>query len=417
MWPPAEPRRRLGLTDIFLMAKSNLREGITLGLLSAIGPFAIDMYLPALPLIGRSLHANAVTVQLSLTVFFIAVGGGQLIYGPLSDMYGRKRPLYAGLVLFCAGSIACALAPNASIFLLGRFVQGLGACGGMVIPRAVVRDLHSGIEAARLMSLLMLVFSISPLLAPLTGSFVIQATGWRGVFWMVLGAAIIGFGILTTLKESRPVAARAGSSLLSAFHSYRRLLGDRHFLGTVFIGTSGMASFFLYLSNSPYVMIEHYHLTPRGFSLLFSVNAASFFIAAQFNGAVASRIGLKALVRRASTGFALSMLVLVSLFAAGVDHLVVMVVLLCCAYACLGMTVPNATVLALEEHGAIAGTASSLIGTLQFGLGSVVMASTGTFANGAPLPMIAGITVCALLCASFARITLRHRPQNVVAAA
>jgi len=131
-------------------------------------------------------------------------------------------------------------------------------------------------------------------------------------------------------------------------------------VGTVLIGTSGMSSFFLYLSNSPYVMIEHYHLTPRGFSLLFSVNAASFFIAAQFNGAVASRIGLKALVRRASTGFAVSMLVLLSLFAAGVDHLVVMVVLLCCAYACLGMTVPNATVLALEEHGAIAGTASSL---------------------------------------------------------
>src|ERR1700734_2227412 len=292
------------------MDKSYLRHGIILGLLSAIGPFAIDMYLPALPSIGRSLHANAATVQLSLTVFFIAVGGGQLLYGPLSDMYGRKLPL------FCLGSIACALAPNAQLFLLGRFVQGLGACGGMVIPRAVVRDLHSGVDATRLMSLLMLVFSISPLLAPLTGSFVIQAVGWRGVFWMVLGAAVIGFGILTTLKESRPKAARANSSLTSAFHSYRQLLSDRHFLGTVFIGTSGMASFFLYLSNSPYVMIEHYHLSPRGFSLLFSVNAASFFIAAQFNSTLAQRIGLKSLVRRASTGFALAMLLLLGLSAA-----------------------------------------------------------------------------------------------------
>jgi DHA1 family bicyclomycin/chloramphenicol resistance-like MFS transporter len=399
------------------MDKSYLRHGIILGLLSAIGPFAIDMYLPALPSIGRSLHADAATVQLSLTVFFIAVGGGQLIYGPLSDMYGRKLPLYVGLALFCCGSVACALAPNAELFLLGRFVQGLGACGGMVIPRAVVRDLHSGVEATRLMSLLMLVFSISPLLAPLTGSFVIQAVGWRGVFWMVLGAAVIGFGILTTLKESRPKEARAHSSLTSAFHSYRQLLRDRHFIGTVLIGTCGMASFFLYLSNSPYVMIEHYHLSPRGFSLLFSVNAASFFIAAQFNGTLAMRIGLKSLVRRASTGFALAMLVLLGLFAAGVDHLVVMVALLCTAYACLGMTVPTSTVLALEEHGAIAGTASSLIGFLQFGLGSVVMGFSGTFANGQPLPMIAGITVCALLCVSFARITLRHVPAAAIATA
>jgi MFS transporter, DHA1 family, multidrug resistance protein len=399
------------------MDKSYLRHGIVLGLLSAIGPFAIDMYLPALPSIGHSLHADAATVQLSLTVFFIAVGGGQLLYGPLSDMYGRKLPLYVGLALFCLGSVACALAPNAELFLLGRFVQGLGACGGMVIPRAVVRDLHSGVEATRLMSLLMLVFSISPLLAPLTGSFVIQFAGWRAVFWMVLGAALIGFGILTTLKESRPKSARAGSSLMSAFHSYRRLLADRHFIGTVLIGTCGMASFFLYLSNSPYVMIEHYHLSPRGFSLLFSVNAASFFIAAQFNATLATRLGLKTLVRRASTGFAIAMLLLLGLFAAGVDHLVVMVALLCCAYACLGMTVPTSSILALEEHGAIAGTASSLIGTLQFGLGSVVMAFSGTFANGAPLPMIAGITLCALLCAGFARITLRHSASPAVAAA
>ncbi|HTB67020.1 MAG TPA: multidrug effflux MFS transporter [Steroidobacteraceae bacterium] len=400
-----------------MMDKSYLRHGIILGLLSAIGPFAIDMYLPALPSIGRSLHANAATVQLSLTVFFIAVGGGQLLYGPLSDMYGRKLPLYVGLVLFCLGSITCALAPNAQLFLLGRFVQGLGACGGMVIPRAVVRDLHSGVDATRLMSLLMLVFSISPLLAPLTGSFVIQAVGWRGVFWMVLGAAVIGFGILTTLKESRPKSARADSSLMSAFHSYRRLLADRHFMGTVLIGTCGMASFFLYLSNSPYVMIEHYHLSPRGFSLLFSVNAASFFVAAQFNSRLAMRVGLKTLVRRASTGFAVAMLLLLGLFAAGVDHLVVMVALLCCAYACLGMTVPTSSILALEDHGAIAGTASSLIGTLQFGLGSLVMAFSGTFANGAPLPMIAGITLCAVLCMTFGRITLRAGARTAIATA
>ena len=228
------------------------------------------------------------------------MGAGQLLYGPLSDMYGRKLPLYVGLTLFCCGSVVCALAPNAELFLLGRFVQGLGACGGMVIPRAVVRDLHSGVEAdtthvaahAGVQHLATAGAADRQLRDP--------GAGWRGVFWMVLGAAVIGFGILTTLKESRPKAARAHSSLMSAFHSYRQLLADRHFIGTVLIGTCGMASFFLYLSNSPYVMIEHYHLTPRGFSLLFSVNAASFFVAAQFNGALATRLGLKKLVRRAS---------------------------------------------------------------------------------------------------------------------
>jgi len=168
-----------------------LRNAITLGLLSAIGPFAIAMYLPALPAIGRSLQASTSAVQMSLTVLFIALSLAQSIYGPLSDMVGRKAPLYFGLALFSIGSIGCALAPNIQVLIAFRFVQGLGACAGMVIPRAVVRDLHTGIDATRLMSLLMLVFSISPILAPLTGSFVIQLGGWRSVFWVVLVAAAV----------------------------------------------------------------------------------------------------------------------------------------------------------------------------------------------------------------------------------
>ena len=388
------------------MPKRHLRLALILGLLSAIGPFAIDMYLPALPLIGQSLNADATTVQLSLTVFFIAVGTGQLVYGPLADIYGRKPPLYCGLVLFCAGSIGCALAPNSTTFIAFRFLQGLGACGGMVIPRAVVRDLHSGVEAARLQSMLMLVFSTSPLLAPLTGSFVIQAFGWRGVFWSVLAAALIGFGILTTLPESRPPEKRAASSLAGTFHAYRLLLSDRHFIGVALVGTCGMAAFFLYLSNSPFIMIQHYHLSPRQYSLAFSVNAASFFAAAQLNAWLASRIGLRALVRRASTGFALMLLVLLGLFAAGVDHLWLLIMLLCSGFACLGMTVPTAAILALEDHGAIAGTASSLMGTLQFGVGSTLMTISSSFANGKPIPMIIGIALCALAAMTLARITL-----------
>ncbi|WP_415841992.1 MFS transporter, partial [Paracidovorax anthurii] len=156
-----------------------LRMALVLGLLSAIGPFAIDMYLPALPEIGRGLGAQVGAVQWSLTVFFVSLGAGQLLYGPVSDRVGRKPPLFFGLGLFTLASVGCALATNIETLLALRFLQGLGAAAGMVVPRAVVRDLHTGHEAARLMSLLMLVFSVSPLLAPLAGSGVIALAGWR----------------------------------------------------------------------------------------------------------------------------------------------------------------------------------------------------------------------------------------------
>ena len=169
------------------MTPKFLRTAVVLGLLSAIGPFAIDMYLPALPSIGEDLGAGTAAVQMSLLVFFLSMGLGQIVVGPVSDMVGRKPPLYLGLALFAVGGIGSALAPTIEWLIAFRFIQGLGACAGMVVPRAIVRDLHTGTEAARLMSLLMLVFSVSPILAPLTGSLVIEGFGWRAVFWVVTG--------------------------------------------------------------------------------------------------------------------------------------------------------------------------------------------------------------------------------------
>jgi DHA1 family bicyclomycin/chloramphenicol resistance-like MFS transporter len=384
-----------------------LRNAITLGLLSAIGPFAIDMYLPALPAIGRNLQASTSAVQMSLTVFFIALSLGQSIYGPLSDMIGRKAPLYLGLILFAIGSIGCALAPNIEVLIGLRFVQGIGACAGMVIPRAIVRDLHTGVDATRLMSLLMLVFSISPILAPLTGSFVIQLGGWRSVFWAVLAAAVVGCLILSGVTETRPKTERANSSVRGVIAAYGLLLRDRHFLGLAFIGAFGISSFFVYLSNSPFVLIEHYHLSPRLYSLCFSVNAASFFAMAQLNAWLATRFGLRRLVRGAVTVYALSMLTLVALFATGVDRLDVMAAFLFVGYGCLGLVIPTTSVLALEEHGEIAGTASALIGTVQFVTGAVIMIVVGSFLNGTALPMVAGIAGCAALALTLAQVTLR----------
>ncbi len=393
-----------------------LRNAITLGLLSAIGPFAIDMYLPALPDIGRSLHADTGAVQMSLTAFFIALSLGQSLYGPLSDMIGRKRPLYLGLTLFSIGSIGCALAPNIGVLIAFRFVQGIGACAGMVIPRAIVRDLHTGIDATRLMSLLMLVFSISPILAPLTGSFVIQLAGWRTVFWVVLAAAVIGCLILGTVNETRLPAHRAHSSIGAAVAAYGELLRDRHFLGLAFIGAFGLASFFIYLSNSPFVLIEHYHLTPRLFAICFSINAASYFGMAQLNARLGSRFGLRRLVRGAVTAYAIVTLALLTLFGLGVDRLDVLVALLFVTYGCLGLVIPPTSVLALEDHGRIAGTASAFMGTVQFVTGAVIMAVVGRFLNGTALPMVTGIATCAVLALVLAHSTLRQSEPDAAPA-
>lgn len=390
------------------MKKSFFGLALVLGLLSAVGPFAIDMYLPALPTIGRALDASPATVQASLIVFFLALGLAQVIYGPVSDMLGRKGPLYFGLALFAAGSIGCALAPDAATLVAMRFVQGLGACAGMVIPRAVVRDLHTGTEAARLMSLLMLVFSVSPILAPLTGSLLIEAFGWRAVFWaVVVAAALAAVLLFTSLPETRPPAERVGSSFRGALRSYALLLRDGHFLGLSLIGGFGVASFFAYLATSSFVMIDHYGLSPRQYSIVFAANAASFIGVSQLTARLGGRFGLGRMVKVAVTAYAAVMAVALSVQLAGVQSLPLMLGLLFVGYGALGLVVPATMVLSMDAHGPIAGAASALAGTLHFVCGILVMGTVSVFANGDPVPMLAAIAGSAAMACAFAWGTLR----------
>ncbi|MDZ4128299.1 MAG: multidrug effflux MFS transporter, partial [Hydrogenophaga sp.] len=336
-----------------------LKMALILGLLSAIGPFAIDMYLPALPDIGRSLGAAVGPVQFSLTAFFLALGVGQLLYGPVSDMVGRKPPLYFGLGLFTLASIGCALATDIETLVVLRFLQGLGAAAGMAIPRAVVRDLHTGADAARLMSLLMLVFSVSPILAPLVGSGMIALTGWRGVFWAVALASVAGLALVYgALQETRSAADRVESSLGSALRAYGLLLRDWHYLGLVGIGATAMAGFFVYLAGSPFVLINHYGLTPVQYSLAFSFNAIAFIGASQFTALLGRRFGLVRLVKAAASASGLTMSALLVYYLAGGDRLAVLIALYFVASGFMGLVIPTTSVLALEKHGAIAGTAS-----------------------------------------------------------
>jgi DHA1 family bicyclomycin/chloramphenicol resistance-like MFS transporter len=386
---------------------------LVLGLVSAIGPFAIDMYLPALPSIGASLGADLHSVQASLVAFILTMSVTQLFYGPLSDRIGRKTPLYLGMLLFGVASIGCALAPGIGTLVVFRALQGIGAGAGAVIPRAIVRDLHTGPEAVRLMSLLMLVFSVSPILAPLTGSFVIALAGWRGIFWVVAAAAALGIALVAMrLPETRPVGARSASGTAGVLASYRLLLRDRAFVGLSLIGSFGMSAFLVYLANSSFVIIDHYGLSPALYSLCFAANAAAFIGAAQFNGPLSRRFGLLPVMASAAWGLMLVMLALFVIMAAGVDRLAVMAVFLFVGYSFLGIMLPNASVLALERHGAIAGTASALLGTVQLTGATLVMAVAGIFANGRPLAMVGGIAACALAAFGLVRWVLREQAMH-----
>jgi len=384
-----------------------LRMALVLGLLSAIGPFAIDMYLPALPAIGVALQADMHAVQMSLMAFFISFAISQIVYGPASDIFGRKPPLYVGIALFVVGSVGCALAPDIGWLIGFRFLQGLGGGAPIVVPRAIVRDLHTGVEATKLMALLMLVFSVSPILAPLIGSLVIDTAGWRAIFWVVTGIGALGL-LLTALalEETRPAEQRAQSDVASTLRAFALLFRDARFMGLTAVGAFGMASFFIYLANSSFVLIGHYGLTPRQYSLAFAVNAASFIGVSQFAGRLAARYGLTRVVSVAVAGFAISMGALLAFNLAGIERLDVMIVTLMLGFGFLGLVVPATSVMALDDHGEIAGAASALMGTLQLVMGAVVIAVMSAFVDGTARPMVAGIAVAAVIALVLTRVTL-----------
>jgi DHA1 family bicyclomycin/chloramphenicol resistance-like MFS transporter len=393
-----------------------LRLAVVLGLITAVGPFAVDMYLPALPTIGASLNASMARVQASLMAFFIVFGVCQLFYGPLADIFGRKLPIYGGLVLFAIGSVGCALSPDIETLIAFRVLQAFGSCAGMVIPRAIVRDLHTGHEATRLMSLLLLVMSVSPIMAPLFGSGVIAVIGWRGVFWALTVAALIALGLAVfALEETRPREDRRGSSWGGAFRAYGRLLKDRSFVGLSMVGAFGLSAFFVYLGNSPFVLKAQYGLSEWQFSLCFSLNAASFFGFSQFTGKLTQRFGLAPVVRVAVAGMAATMTILAAVMLSGFDSLPVMIVGLFLGYGFLGLVLPTAGVLSLEHHGAIAGTASALGGALGMMTGAVIMALSGLFAKAGAQPMVAMIALCAILACATTFFTLRTTQRGAAA--
>jgi len=383
------------------------RTALVLGLLSAVGPFAIDMYLPALPRIAEDLGTTVAATQQTLTLYFIAFGVSQLVYGPMADQVGRKPPLYVGMAIFILGSIGCALAPTIGWLTGFRFLQGIGAAAVMVIPRAIIRDMHTGAAATRLMAMIMLVISVSPMLAPLAGAGLVALGGWRAIFWVLCVAAALSLAVIALAQpETLPRDKRVPVNLRSLLRGARVLFSDPVFMGLTFVGGFGMASFFVFIASASFVYSDAFGLSPVQFSLAFAVNGIGFFGASQLAGPLGGRFGMVPVMRVAVMGFALFGCTLLALTLAGLGSLPVIIGFLFLGNACLGLVIPTTMVMALDDHGDIAGLASSLGGTLQMLAGGIMITLTAPFFDGTALPMVAAIAFCAVAAMVLALLVL-----------
>lgn len=385
-----------------------LKMAIILGLLSAIGPFSIDMYLPAMPAIATGFGVDIALSQWTLMSYFLAFGVSQLFYGPASDAFGRKPPIYFGLIVFGIASIGCAVAPTIEWLIGLRALQGIGAAAVMSIPRAIIRDSYQGNEATRLMSTVMLVISVSPMLAPLAGSALIVPFGWRAVFFAVAFIAIGSFLITRfILPETCPPEKRVPFSMSAMLHAFGILIRDPFFMGVTLIGTAGVSSFFIFLSTASFLYTDFYGLTPTQFALAFALNALGFFTATQLAPNLSGKFGANKTVLGAIIGATFFALLMLSLFALGFGSFPLLVALLFLFNACLGFVIPIAMVLSLEEHGPIAGTASALGGTMQMVIAALAMVVVSFFFNGTPLPLIIALAINMVLALGISLAVLR----------
>ena len=371
---------------------------VILGLVAAVGPFAIDMYLPAMPAIGAEFGASMQSVQWTIVAYFIAFGLAQLVYGPWADQAGRKPPMYTGLALFMGGTVLCALAPSIGWLIAGRLIQGLGGAANMVVLRAVIRDLATGPQATRMMSTIMIVIAVSPLLAPLSGSALLAFGSWRLIFWVLLVAAGLSFFLIRfALPETLTDANRQKFDGPTMRAGVTSLLSDRPFMVMTFLAGFAFASFFVFIASASFVYTQQFGLSPTQFSLAFALNAVGFFAASQFSGPLAQRLGTLRMISIATTGFALSTFAGFGLGLAGLATLPVTMAALFVGNIFLGVILPTAQVQALEDHGSNAGLASSLGGTMQMVAAGVLVAAAGPFLDGTVVPMQGAIAVCGLL--------------------
>jgi len=380
---------------------------ILLGVLTAFAPLSIDMYLPALPALETYFKASEGAVQLTLAAFIVGFSLGQTVYGPLADRFGRKPPLYIGMVVYTLTSGACAFAASVNALTALRLLQSLGACAGSVISRAMVRDLFPPAETRRVYSALILVMGVSPLVAPLFGAYMLIWFSWKAIFLSVMiigGLATVAmfFRLPETLPSVRPL------SFGYIFATYRDLLKDRFFLGATLATGFSSAGMFAYIAGSPFVFINLFGVSPDHFSWFFGLNAAAVVIGAQVNGRMLHGHAPERVMRAAAIVQAIAGTLLVIAYFATPKSLASIALPLFLYLCTIGFVFPNAVALALADHGHVAGMASALLGTIQFSMAAVAILILGVINSTSAFPMSVMICFCGVMGVAM-HLALIHR--------
>ncbi|QWU18010.1 MFS transporter, DHA1 family, bicyclomycin/chloramphenicol resistance protein [Paenibacillus sophorae] len=366
--------------------RNTLGFALILATFSALGPFTVDMYLASLPQIVVFFGTGASAVQASLTTSLLGLGLGQLIMGPLSDFYGRRRPLLISMLLYILSSIGCAFAPSIEWFIALRFVQGVAASAGLVISRAIVRDRFSGVEMTKFISLLTMISNVAPLISPTAGSTVVSYSSWVGVFIFLGLLGLILTGMTTWgLKESLPVQQRVPSNLTTLMRNYSSLFRERSFMGFALVNGILFAGVFAYVAGTPFIYQNIYGVSPQMFSILFALNGLAIILGSQLVKLLAGRVTERRLFLIGLTiAFISSAAILFVVLSHG--PLSAMFIFIFLFAVSIGIIGPISFTLAMESQGHIAGSASAVLGTLQFALGAVTSPLVGIAGENSAIP-------------------------------
>jgi DHA1 family bicyclomycin/chloramphenicol resistance-like MFS transporter len=382
---------------------------IILGALTAMAPFSIDMYLPAFPSVAEALNTSVSTIQLSLASFFVGMALGQLFIGPISDRLGRKTPLYLGLALYILASVACALAPSASSLIAFRFVQAVGGCAGVVIARAVVRDLFVPQEIARVFSLLMLVTGAAPIIAPTIGGILLTYISWRAIFITLASiTALILIGAWRGLPETRSADPSMSLRPGAVLRGYAGIFRNPQFVVYVLVGAIASSGMFAYIAGSPFVYIEYFNVPQTQYGWIFGANAFGLISAGQVNRYWLKSHTPEQILLKVSLVQSLAGLLLVLVAGQGFGGLAAMLVLNFIFVAAMGFIFPNTTALAMAPFSKQAGAASALMGSLQFVVAALASSVVSALHNGTALPMTGTMATCGLTAFLILRLAVKR---------